>query len=103
MGMRELLRAVERAGTVNNIAVIKELEKLRVSGRDRMQHHAAFMNPATHHLQQSVYVAAENLERRDENDVFRILSNIGPEEVADSDAGSPCKLESYGATPTYEV
>jgi branched-chain amino acid transport system substrate-binding protein len=103
MGMRELLRAVERAGTVNNIAVIKELEKLRVSGRDRMQHHAAFMNPATHHLQQSVYVAAENLERRDENDVFRILSNIGPEEVADSDAGNPCKMESYGATPTYEV
>jgi branched-chain amino acid transport system substrate-binding protein len=101
--MRELLRAVERAGTVNNIAVIKELEKLRVSGRERMQHHAAYMNPKTHHLQQSVYVAVENLERRDEDDVFKILSSAGPEEVADSDANSPCKMESYEATPTYEV
>jgi branched-chain amino acid transport system substrate-binding protein len=103
MATRELLRAVERAGTVNNIAVIKEVEKLRVSGRDRMQHHAAFMNPKTHHLQQSVYVAMENLERRDEDDVFRILSSMGPGDVADSDAATPCKLESYDATPTYEV
>ena len=101
--MRELLRAVERAGTVNNIAVIKELEKLRVPGRDRMQHHDAFMNPKNHHLQQSVYVAVENLERRDEDDVFKILSNVAPEQVADSDANSPCKMESYDATPTYEV
>jgi branched-chain amino acid transport system substrate-binding protein len=103
MAMRELLRAVERAGTVNNIAVIKELEKLRVSDRDRMQHHAAFMNPKTHHLQQSVYVAMENLERRDEDDVFRILASMGPGDVADSDAATPCKLETYEATPTYEV
>jgi branched-chain amino acid transport system substrate-binding protein len=101
--MRELLRAVERAGTVNNIAVIKELEKLRVSGRDRMQHHTAYMNPKTHHLQQSVYVARENLERLDEEDVFKILSHVGPEEVADNEANSPCKLESYDATPSYEV
>ncbi|MEO6098578.1 MAG: ABC transporter substrate-binding protein, partial [Fibrobacteria bacterium] len=92
MAMRELLGTVERTGTVNNIAVIKELEKLRVSGRDRMQHHAAFMNPGTHHLQQSVYVAMENLERRDEEDVFKILSYVGPEEVADSAADTPCKM-----------
>ena len=103
MATRELLRAVERAGTVNNIAVIKELEKLRVPARDRMQHHAAYMNPKNHHLQQSVYVAVENLQRKDEDDVFKILSSVGPGEVSDGDANSSCQLESYEATPTYEV
>jgi branched-chain amino acid transport system substrate-binding protein len=102
MATRELLRAVERAGTVNNLAVIKELERLRVSARDRMQDHVAYMNPNTHHLQQSIYVATENLERKDEDDVFRILSRVGPEEVADPDDGS-CKLDTYEATPVYEV
>ena len=88
MATRELLRAVERAGTVNNIAVIKELERLRVPARDRMQHHAAYMNPNTHQLQQSVYMATENLERKDDADVFKILSRVSPEEVADDAAGS---------------
>jgi branched-chain amino acid transport system substrate-binding protein len=103
MATRELLRAVERAGTVNNIAVIKELERLRIPARDRMQHHDAYMNPNTHQLQQSVYVATENLERRDADDVFKILSNVAPEEVADDAAGGACKMDSYAATPTYEV
>jgi branched-chain amino acid transport system substrate-binding protein len=103
MATRELLRAVERAGTVNNIAVIKELERLRVTARDRMQHHDAYMDPKTHHLQQSVYVATENLERREDDDVFKILSRVGPEEVADGAADCACNLESYEATPTYEV
>lgn len=100
--MRELLQAVERAGTVNNIAVIKELEKLRVPARDRMQHHEAFMNPKTHHLQQSVYVAVENMARKDDDEVFKILASLAPGEVADS-ADSACKLEPYESTPTYEV
>jgi branched-chain amino acid transport system substrate-binding protein len=103
MATRELLRAVERAGTVNNIAVIKELERLRIPARDRMQHHDAYMNPNTHQLQQSVYVATENPDRRDQDDVFKILSNVAPEEVADDAAGGACKMETYAATPTYEV
>lgn len=103
MATRELLRAVERAGTVNNIAVIKELEKLRIPARDRMQHHAAYMNPNTHQLQQTVYVAMENLERKDDDDVFKILASVSPEEVADDEAGGACKLEPHASTPTYET
>jgi branched-chain amino acid transport system substrate-binding protein len=103
MAMRELLRAVERSGTVNNIAVIKELERLRVPALDRMQHHDAYMNPNTHQLQQSIYVATENLERKDDDDVFKILANVAPGEVADDAAGGACKMDSYEATPTYEV
>ena len=103
MATRELLRAIERVGTVNNIAVIKELERLRIPARERMQHFAAYMNPNTHQLQQAVYMAMENLERRDDDDVFKILSRVGPEEVADDAADNRCQLESYAATPTYEV
>ena len=61
------------------------------------------MNPNTHQIQQSVYVATENPDRKDEDDVFKILSNVGPEDVADEAAGSSCKMDSYAATPTYEI
>ena len=42
MATRELLAAVERAGTTNNRMVIRELESLKVSAQDRMQHHDAY-------------------------------------------------------------
>ena len=42
--IRELLEAIERAGTTNNIAVIKELEKLKIPAADRMQQHDAWIN-----------------------------------------------------------
>lgn len=103
MATREALKAFERAGTANNIAVIKELEGLRISAQDRMQHHAAQMNPRTHHLQQAVYTAMENLERREEDDVFKILACASPEEAVDPQSEGACRLESYEATPTYEV
>ena len=35
--------------------------------------------------------------------VFRILSNIDPKEVMDKEAPAACKLETYEATPSYEV
>lgn len=103
MATRELLRAVERAGTVNNLAVIRELENLRVPARDRMQHHAAYMNPRTHHLQQTVYVAREDPERRVEEDVFKILACVSPEDAAADESEGACRMESYADTPTYET
>lgn len=103
MATRELLAAVERAGTTNNIAAIKELEQLQVSARDRMQHHDAYMNPNTHQMQQTVYLATANDAPSEEDDLFRILSQAGPEEIADTDAPEACALESYDETPTYEL
>ena len=103
MATRELLGAVERAGTTNNIAVIKELEQLQVSATDRMQHHDAYMNPNTHQMQQTIYLATANDAPGEEDDLFRILSNAGPEEIADTGAPEACALESYDETPTYEL
>lgn len=103
MATHELLRAVERAGSTNNIKVIKQLEALKVSARDRMQHHDAWMNPNTHQLQQTIYLATANVGTKDPNDMFRILSNSSPESIQDKGADKVCKLEPYDKTPSYEM
>jgi branched-chain amino acid transport system substrate-binding protein len=103
MATRELLRAVERAGTTNNIRVIKELEALKVSARDRMQDFDAYMNPVTHQLQQTIYMATYNDAPAEKDDIFKILAKLPPKEVEDPEAPTTCKLESYEATPTYEM
>jgi branched-chain amino acid transport system substrate-binding protein len=99
---RSLLEAVERAKTTNNRAVIKELEGLKISAADRMQHHDAFMNPATHQLQQTIYLATANLTSQNPDDLFKILSNTPPSEVIDKEADAKCKLEPLESTPVYE-
>ena len=103
MATRELLGAIERAGTTNNRKVIQELEGLRVSAGDRMQHHDAHMNPATHQMQQTIYLATANQGTQDPDDMFRILSQSGPEEIRDTGADAACNMESLDDTPTYEM
>ena len=103
MATRELLSAVERAGSTNNRKVIQELESLKVSARDRMQHHDAYMNANTHQMQQTVYLATANDGTEDPDDMFRILSESGPEEIRDAGADAACRMESLEDTPTYEM
>ncbi|HEY0857773.1 MAG TPA: ABC transporter substrate-binding protein [Albitalea sp.] len=102
MATRELLAAVERAGSTNNLKVIRELEGLKVSARDRMQHFDAYMNPATHQIQQTIYMATYNEQPAERDDIFRMLAQVPPQEVEDKEAPGLCKLESYEATPSYE-
>jgi branched-chain amino acid transport system substrate-binding protein len=103
MATRELLRCVEEAGTTNNIAVIKKLEGRKMSAVDRMQHHDAWIDPATHHCQQTIYMATYNDQPAEKDDIFKILSQVDPKEVVDKGAAGACKLESYEATPSYEA
>jgi branched-chain amino acid transport system substrate-binding protein len=103
MATRELLRAVERAGSTNNLKVIRELEGLKVSAKDRMQHFDAYMNPATHQMQQTIYMATYNDKPAEKDDIFKMLSQVPPQEVEDKEAAGACKLESYEATPSYEA
>ena len=103
MATRELLRCVQEAGTTNNLAVIKKLEGRKMSAADRMQHFDAWIDPMTHHVQQTIYMAAYNDKPAEKDDIFKILSQIDPKEVVDVDAAGACKLESYDATPSYET
>jgi len=100
--MRELIRTVERVGSTNNLKIIKALEGHRMPARDRMQHHDAWIDANSHHVQQTVYVGARNLEPRDRTDLFKIVGMAKPEDVI-SESEKECKLETYEATPTYEM
>ena len=103
MATRELLRCVEEAGTTNNIAVIKKLEGRKMSARDRLQHHDAWIDPVSHQCQQTIYMASYNDSPAEKDDIFKILANVEPKDVVDGDAGKACKLETYEATPSYQT
>ena len=102
MATRELLHAVERAGSTNNLKVIRELESLKVPARDRLQHFDAYMNPQTHQIQQTIYMASYNDAPAEKDDIFRIMTQVPPKDVEDQAAPAACKLESYESTPSYE-
>jgi len=99
---RELLRCTEEAGSTNNLAVIKKLEGRKMSAADRMQDYDAWIDPATHQCQQTIYMASYNDKPAEPDDIFKILSKLPPQEVVDAEAPKSCKLESYAATPSYE-
>ena len=102
MATRELLRSVEEAGSTNNIAVIKKLEGRKMSAVDRMQNFDAWIDPLTHQCQQTIYMASYNDKPVEPDDIFKILSQVPPQDALDTDAPKACKLESYAATPSYE-
>jgi branched-chain amino acid transport system substrate-binding protein len=102
MATRELLRCVQEAGTTNNLAVIKKLEGRKMSARDRLQHYDAWIDPATHQCQQTIYLASYNETPAEKTDIFRILAQSEPKDVVDASSAQACKLESYEATPSYE-
>ncbi len=103
MATKELLAAIERAGSTNNIAIIKQLEGHRMSAEERMQHHDAWIDPDNHQVQQTIYLATANRASSDKDDLFKILSNSAPDDVADGEAIAACKLESYEDTPTFDA
>jgi len=104
MAVSELIAAAERAGTTNNLEVIKQLENLKIPAERRMQHTDAYMNPTSHHLQQTVYIATSKSEAEStgKNDIYNILDWVEPSRTQDAGEAS-CKLESFADTPVYDV
>jgi branched-chain amino acid transport system substrate-binding protein len=103
MATRELLRAIERAGSTNNIAVIKQLENIKLTAADRMQHYDAYMDPVTHQLQQTIYLCRRNMKPADSTDYYEVISWSDAKSVADDAAPGKCKLAAYEQVPTYEL
>ncbi len=100
LAMRALLQAIERAGTTHNHAVIRTLETMRWSARERMQHDDAYMDPASHHLQQSVYTATWRHDPANPAAGIKILGHLSPEE-ARYEGEDATRLESFEETPSY--
>jgi branched-chain amino acid transport system substrate-binding protein len=103
MATRELLRAIERAGTTNNVAVIKQLEGHKMSAADRMQHFDAYIDPVTHQVQQTIYLARRNAKPVDDTDLYEVLSWAEPNAARDDAAPGKCKLKPHADIPTYEL
>ena len=103
MSTRELLRAIERAGSTNNVKIIRELEGLKVSAADRMQQHGAYMDPATHQLQQTIYLARRNTKPSEPSDHYEIISSTTPAEAADTAAAAKCRLVPHEQVPSVDA
>jgi branched-chain amino acid transport system substrate-binding protein len=102
MGMRELLRVIQETGSTNNLKVIKALEGRKMTAADRMQHFDATIDPVSHHVQQTIYLAGRNDKPTDKTDYFKIISMATPEEARDQNEQRDCKLQAYNDTPSYE-
>ena len=99
MATRTLLEAIEAAGTTNNHEVIRILEGWSWSADERMQHHDAWIDPDTHHVQQTIYLGTSNPDPSDPYDIYTILEAISPQDSLDK---GDCVLESFEDTPVFE-
>jgi len=97
---KALLGAIEHAGTTDNHAVIRQLENYQWTARERMQHDAAYMDPVSHHLQQTIYIATwkPRVDHPEQGQV--ILGRASPEQVR-YDQEKTTRLESFADTPHY--
>ena len=101
LATRALLRAIERAGTTESHALIRQLENYRESARERLQNDDAYMNPVSHHVQQSIYIARWNPAAKRPEDGIEILGSITPERVFFADE-QKARLEALSETPNYK-
>jgi len=100
LATKALLDAIVRAGTTDNHAVIQQLEKYRASARDRMQNADAFMDPNSHHVQQSVYIARWNPKAGRPERGIEIIGHVPPDAVR-YELERTTKLEALSDTPRY--
>ncbi len=100
LATRALLAAIERAGSTDNHAVIRQLENYRASARERMQHDDAYMDPVSHHLQQTIYIARWNPRAARPERGIEIVGRLPPKQVQ-YESERTTRLESMAETPHY--
>lgn len=100
LATKALLAAIQQAGTTDNHAVILQLENYKASARERMQGAPAVMNPLSHHVQQSIYIARWNPGARRPEQGIEILGHIPPE-LVEYEAERRTRLEPLAETPHY--
>lgn len=100
LATKALLTAIVRAGTTDNHAVIQELEKFKWTAAERMQHSGAYMDPVSHHVQQSTYIATWAPRANHPELGIKLLGRFPPEKVR-YNRESTTRLESWADTPHY--
>jgi len=97
---KALLAAIERAGTTDNHAVIRQLEKTGWTAKERMQNHPAYMDPVSHHLQQTIYIATWH-SRVDRPELSQVILGYDAPEKVRYEQERTTRLESFADTPHY--
>lgn len=100
LATRALLGAIETAGSTDSHAVIRQLEGHQATARERMQHHPATMDPVSHHLQQTIYIARWNPRAHRPEQGLEILGRLPPEQVRHEPERNT-RLEPFADTPNY--
>jgi branched-chain amino acid transport system substrate-binding protein len=100
LATKALLAATEKAGTTDNHAVIAQLEKYRRTAREGMQNADAYMDPVSHHVQQSIYIARWNPRAARPELGMEILGHVPPEQSR-FEGESATNLEPLSSTPRY--
>lgn len=100
LASKALFEAIERAGTTDNHAVIQQLEKYRATAAERMQHADAFMDPVSHHLQQSIYIARWHPHADHPERGIEIVRHIPPQQARYGQERTT-RLEPLVETPHY--
>lgn len=100
LATKALLAAVQRAGSTDNHAVIGELERYRRTAREGMQDAPAYMDPVSHHVQQSIYIARWNPRAKRPEQGIEVLGQVPPEAIR-YEAERTTKLEALADTPHY--
>lgn len=100
LATKALLAAVEKVGTTDSHAVIAQLEKYRRTAAEGMQNADAFMDPVSHHIQQSIYIARWNPRAVRPELGIEILGHIPPEQSR-FEGEMATRLEPLSNTPRY--
>ena len=97
---KALLQAIQRAGTTDNHPVINQLERLKWTAAEHLQDAPSYMDPVSHHLQQTLYIATWH-PRTDYPELGQqILDHYSPAQVR-YEREDTTRLESLADTPHY--
>jgi len=101
LATKALLNSIIKVKTTDNHAVIKELENYKASADERMQNAEAYMDPKSHHLQQSTYAATWRPNTNEPHKSIKILGHIPPKDSRYTKEDTT-QLESFEETPHYK-
>lgn len=101
LATRELLRAIERAGTTRNHEVIKALEGHVI--KDNFRKHPSRIREWDHLVEQGIFLAKAKRhdQMKDKYDLIELIAEIEPAKIAPPREISKCKMQSLAETPVY--
>jgi len=101
LAARELLRAVERAGTTRSHDVIKQLEGHVI--QDNFRKHPSVIREWDHLVGQMLYLAKgkKPSDMKDKYDLLELIADVPPEQVSPPRDASKCKMQPLSDTPVY--